>query len=523
MTERIILKLSFRGATYKLEGVELTSISQLHEYAKSKFDDSIYGCMYNAKFEKTTVSVAKDHDIAKVIGLATQTKKGMKVLDVKLKKAEQTPVKSEEANDDPSDNDLLKFVDIHFNAMVNRKRPYNNICSGFMMASNSDKIVTFTGAKYKLSTRDNETAFNSTLDHPNNLVTKWYFDLYDGTNDAKKSVVLQVYADLSVHLCDDSEMSHIAWGTIKSENRNNVALYLTFDKNPNQENPVKLVLDQKLMCVTNKYDNTELYVFPGSAPFGIIPSENFALPMKTDGLFFSRSQKKQKTVNIHGVVIHPSIHKAGEFSSIKCIESGDFQMRFVNQANPFEPKRKDSKNMVRWADWDNLTQQQKEDLMKSTNTKATKRFKKYGDTEYDPENSFQNFTNLIYNKLKGNISIVNDQEAIFKLFLSMKDDMDELLKKKVREFKAGDEAHDENGDSAGIILNDDENWKQFKNPKPWMRNDWDNQKHQKWLMLVENYPKVNPYKIGNMIKGNPRFSIMELSSYIERNLKLGQL
>jgi len=298
-----------------------------------------------------------------------------------------------------------------------------------------------------------------------------------------------------------------------------VAINLTFDKNPNQEGPAKLVLDEKLTCVVNKYDNTELYIFPGCCRFGVIPSESFDLPMKTDGLFFSRSAKHAKTVNMHGVVIHPSIHKVGEFSSIKCIESGDFQMRFAHQANPFEPKPADNKNVVCWADWDNLTLQQKEDLMKSTKTKATKKFKRYGGTEYDPENSFQNFTDLIYNKLKGNISIVNDQEAIFKLFLSMKDDMDDLLKKKVREFKAGDEA-EENGDSAGIILNDDENWKHFKNPKPWMQNDWDNQKHQKWLHLVDNYPKVNPYKIGHMIKSNPRFSLMELCSIVDRHLNL---
>ena len=130
------------------------------------------------------------------------------------------------------------------------------------------------------------------------------------------------------------------------------------------------------MCVNNKYDNTELYVFPGSARFGVIPSESFDLPMQTDGLFFSRSARKQKTVNNHGVVIHPSIHKAGEFSSIKCIESGDFQMRFANQANPFEPKPADNKNVARWADWDNLKQQQKEDLVKSSKTKAAKKFKK---------------------------------------------------------------------------------------------------------------------------------------------------
>merc|ERR1712217_444356 len=65
---------------------------------------------------------------------------------------------------------------------------------------------------------------------------------------------------------------------------------------------------------------------------------------------------------------------------------------------------------------------------------------------------------------------------------------------------------------------DSESWKRFKNPKPWMNKDWNDQKHEKWLNLIKVYPKIMPFRIGSVIKNHPKKGVEELKAIIDKNI-----
>jgi len=485
----------------------------------------------------------------------------MKVLHIKLKKCgkdEQKPIENKgidypaDPTKEPIDKAIQKCIDDNWKYMINRHKPQYDKFSkeeGCMMYGKSDKVITFTDGNYKLCSGTENEAFDAILDHPDNIAAQWYLKFYDPTKKTTVPVVLQVYADYSVQLWSDPETTLIAWGWIKAENRTNVAIYLNFEEYET-EYPIKLVTNKELNKCVNQVDNKEFYVFPCTAPFGVIPSHSFSQPMKADGLFFARCRNRGKVTTIKGTVIHPSIHKAGEFSTIKHNSTGDIYMRFAKQAYQFDADNKSVE--VCWKNWNLLTQQQKDQLKDKSKKNAANKCKEQG---YDPEHPFQNFLKVIQQKVRGNKNVRGNKEKIQKLFLSMKDDIHQLLDKKLIELEGSDdefckiddssdrklvsdseeEPKNKSGKNIVIALNklekmnkkfdistDDEknseSWKRFKNPRPWMDKDWDDQKHQKWLNLIEVYPKVMPFRIGNSIKNHPKMSVEELIVKIEKNI-----
>merc|ERR1711976_488271 len=190
---------------------------------------------------------------------------------------------------------------------------------------------------------------------------------------------------------------------------------------------------------------------------------------------------------------------------------------------------------------------------------AHERCKKAG---FDQEHPFHNFMKVIKEKVRGNKNVRGNKEKIYQLFLSMKDDIHELLDRKLIELEGSDDEFckidDEFckiGDSSERKLNSDsseepkkkcgknfvkalnklgnmnkkfdissddekncESWKVFKNAKPWMAKNWDDQKHEKWLELLKDYRKVMPFRIGNVIKNHPEKSLEELKVIIDHNI-----
>jgi len=432
MIQKIILKLSFQKTTYKLADVELATISQLKEYAKNKFGDQVQDCVYNAKFDDRTEQIVNDGDILKSINIATTNKKGLKKLHIKLKqgeKDEQKPVENkgvdypEDPTMQPLNKELQKCIDDNWKYMINRvKQQYDDISKeeGYKMYGKSDKIITFTDGHYKLYTGSEDEAFDAILDHPDNIAANWFMKLYDPTKKTTVPVVLQVYADYSVQLWSDPETTLIAWGWIKPDNRTNVAVYLNFEEYDNYETEtIKLTLQKDLMKCVNQIDNQEFYCLPCTAPFGVIPSHSFAQPMKADGLFFARCRNRGKVTTIKGTVIHPSIHKAGEFCTIKRNSTGDLYMRFAKQAYQFD--HTDNKNVeVCWKNWNLLTQDQKDQLKAKSKKNAYEKCKREG---YDQEHPMQNFMKVIREKVRSNKNVRGNKDKIYQLFLSMKDDI----------------------------------------------------------------------------------------------------
>lgn len=60
--------------------------------------------------------------------------------------------------------------------------------------------------------------------------------------------------------------------------------------------------------------------------------------------------------------------------------------------------------------------------------------------------------------------------------------------------------------------------KKYTNPKPWMATEWNDAKHEKWLVLIKEYPTILPFKIGNVIKNCPKFDVDQLRERINHNI-----
>lgn len=552
MIQNIILKLTFEKTTFKLADVEVYSLKQLTELFKGKFGDKFENCVFNAKYDDRTEMLESDADVLKAVKLAVPNKKGQKVLSIKVT---QNSSKVESEQQKPVENtekltkEIQGCIDINWNYMKKRVKAQYDLVNeeGCKMYGVSDTPICFSDGSYKLSTRMNEDSYDAILDSPENIACNWFFDFYDGKKKTQKPAVLNIYADYSVQLWTDPEDNLLAWGWIKPVDKSTISIFLNFEEYDTEE-PIKLTLQQDLVKETNQIDGTEFYVVKSNAPFGIIPHTSFAIPMKADGLFFARNRNRGKHTTVKGTVMHPSIHKAGEFSTIVCNKTKNCYVRFACQFGQEESENPCKAVQLCWKNWNMLTQSQKGELKDKSKKNAIEKCKKYGGMEFDKDHPFQNFNKLIHNKVTNDKKFRGKKDMIFKLFLEMKDDISELLDRKIQEIGGSDDefvkidsscdkneknsrnSSKESKESKNWVkvlnnvskrklqINSDEeteDWQKYSNPKKWMAKEWNDVKHEKWLSLIKLYPKVAPWKIGSLIKTCPNANVEVLKVKID--------
>lgn len=282
--------------------MDLSSLDDLRAIAATKFPGQpLQHVTFKAKLDDgRSEEISSDADLLNAIHLAP-IKKNSKNLTIKLiphpKKtipltAETLPdgVQPPPVNQIPKPANPLNRI---FNELKNRaKDSFDNysVSDEKELHCETPNSISFTEeGPHKLYTYEGECAFDVILDHQENTVTRMYLKFRSTSDPAilPQKTVLQIYADMSVQLWSDSEVTLLGYGWINA-NSGKVNLHLTLDCENGAS--VKLQLSNPLSEVTNCENNQKLYWLNESAVIGIIPQNQFKFPMGCDGIFLARSK-----------------------------------------------------------------------------------------------------------------------------------------------------------------------------------------------------------------------------------------